>query len=208
MVLLAPDPNLEIPDAQLRIEVDACIARNDEEPHDANPRRVIIVRPCGARCAATMRAAGLGVLVLEKAGQVARCGGALRPASSAHRPHHSGLPGMPMPPDYPAYPSRRRWSPTSKATRPAFRSAGLHHQSLAPPHHGARWLADTPLDVISARVVVVATALRTRRTVRPGLDRTSIRARSLTAATIEIPRRIPAGACSSSFRQFRWRDRA
>src|ERR1700688_3297374 len=63
--------------------------------------------PAGLACAATMRAAGLHVTVLEKAGNV---GSAWRRHYDRLHLHtdrgHSGLPGLAMPRSYPAYPSR------------------------------------------------------------------------------------------------------
>jgi choline dehydrogenase-like flavoprotein len=72
------------------------------------PDAIIIgAGPAGLACAATMRAAGLNVAVLEKADSV----GAVwrrhydRLHLHTHR-NHSALPDMAMPPDYPTYPSR------------------------------------------------------------------------------------------------------
>ena len=63
--------------------------------------------PAGLACAATLRAAGLDVAVLEKAGQV---GAVWRRHYDRLHLHtdksHSGLPGMAMPASYPAYPAR------------------------------------------------------------------------------------------------------
>ena len=63
--------------------------------------------PAGLACAATLRAAGLDVAVLEKAGEV---GAVWRRHYDRLHLHtdkgHSGLPGMAMPASYPAYPAR------------------------------------------------------------------------------------------------------
>src|SRR5689334_11266876 len=63
--------------------------------------------PAGLACAATLRAAGLSVAVLERADTV---GSAWRRHYDRLHLHtdrnHSGLPGMPMPAAYPTYPSR------------------------------------------------------------------------------------------------------
>ena len=73
-----------------------------------NPDAIIVgAGPAGLACAATMRAAGLNVTVLEKAD----CVGAVwrRHYDRLHLHtdrRHSGLPGMAMPQDFPAYPSR------------------------------------------------------------------------------------------------------
>jgi cation diffusion facilitator CzcD-associated flavoprotein CzcO len=73
-----------------------------------DPDAVIVgAGPAGLACAATMRAAGLSVTMPEKADSV---GAAWRRHYDRLHLHtdrgHSGLPGMPMPSDYPAYPSR------------------------------------------------------------------------------------------------------
>ena len=73
-----------------------------------SPDAIIVgAGPAGLACAATMRAAGLNVTVLEKAD----CVGAVwrRHYDRLHLHtdrRHSGLPGMAMPQDFPAYPSR------------------------------------------------------------------------------------------------------
>src|SRR5215208_6205179 len=65
---------------------------------------IIGAGPAGLACAATMRAAGLDVMVLEKAGQVGAVWRRHYDRLHLHTDrNHSGLPGMPMPPDYPAY---------------------------------------------------------------------------------------------------------
>src|SRR6266481_5212063 len=74
----------------------------------SSPDAIIIgAGPAGLACAVTMRAAGLNVAVLEKAGTV---GSAWRRHYDRLHLHtdrgHSGLPGLPMPPSYGRYPSR------------------------------------------------------------------------------------------------------
>src|ERR1700710_2691662 len=76
----------------------------------SDPDAIIVgAGPAGLACAVTMRAAGLKVAVLEKAGHV---GAVWRQHYDRLHLHtdrnHSGLPGMAMPPDYPAYPSRQQ----------------------------------------------------------------------------------------------------
>lgn len=73
-----------------------------------NPDAIIVgAGPAGLACAAMMRAAGLRVCVLEKAGTV---GPAWRQHYDRLHLHtdrrHSGLPGLAMPASYPKYPSR------------------------------------------------------------------------------------------------------
>ena len=77
-------------------------------PMTSTPDAIIVgAGPAGLACAATMQAAGLNATVLEKAGNV---GSAWRRHYDRLHLHtdrgHSGLPGLPMPRSYPAYPSR------------------------------------------------------------------------------------------------------
>src|SRR6185312_15470952 len=74
----------------------------------STPDAIIIgAGPAGLACAATMRAVGLNVAVLEKAATV---GSAWRRHYDRLHLHtdrkHSGLPGLPMPRAFPTYPSR------------------------------------------------------------------------------------------------------
>ena len=76
----------------------------------SNPDAIIVgAGPAGLACAGTMRAAGLDVTVFEKAGDV---GAAWRRHYDRLHLHtdrnHSGLPGMAMSSDYPAYLSREQ----------------------------------------------------------------------------------------------------
>src|ERR1700753_274536 len=68
---------------------------------------VIGAGPAGLSCAATLRAAGFGVAVLEKADSVGAVWRRHYDRLHLHTDrNHSGLPLMPMPRDYPVYPSR------------------------------------------------------------------------------------------------------
>jgi cation diffusion facilitator CzcD-associated flavoprotein CzcO len=122
---------------------------------------IIGAGPAGLACAATMRAAGLAVMVLEKAGQVGAVWRRHYDRLHLHTDrNHSGLPGMPMPPDYPAYPSRAQMVSYLESYAARFHIKPVFNIKVSRlRHHGARWLADTSLDVISARVVVVATGI-------------------------------------------------
>ena len=63
--------------------------------------------PAGLACAATMRAAGLSVTVIEKADKVGSVWRRHYDRLHLHTDrNHSGLPGMTMPRTYPLYPSR------------------------------------------------------------------------------------------------------
>jgi cation diffusion facilitator CzcD-associated flavoprotein CzcO len=63
--------------------------------------------PAGLSCAATMRAAGLNVTVVEKADSVGSVWRRHYDRLHLHTDRgHSGLPGMAMPRSFPPYPSR------------------------------------------------------------------------------------------------------
>jgi len=123
--------------------------------------------------------------------------------------NHSGLPGMPMPPDYPAYPSRAQMVSYLEATRLAFRSTVFNTKVARLRRDGARWLADTSLDAISAPVVVVATGIAAApyRPSWPGLD--SYSGALIHSSNYRNPEPYfrPARA-RHRLRQFRRRDRA
>ena len=130
--------------------------------------------PAGLACAATMRAAGLNATVLEKAGNV---GSAWRRHYDRLHLHtdrgHSGLPGLPMPRSYPAYPSR--------AQMVAYLEGYAEHFAIKPVfgtevtrlrRDGARWCAEIASGSIAAPVVVVATGMAGApyRPAWPGLE--------------------------------------
>src|ERR1700748_2293939 len=74
----------------------------------ANPDAIVIgAGPAGLSCAVTMRSAGVDVTRFGKGGSVGA--GWRRHYDRLHLHtdrNHSGLPRMPMPRDYPLYPSR------------------------------------------------------------------------------------------------------
>src|SRR6201999_2905623 len=74
----------------------------------SNPDAIVIgAGPAGVSCAVTLRAAGLNVTVLEKASSVGAVWRRHYDRLHLHTDrNHSGLPRMPMPRDYPLYPSR------------------------------------------------------------------------------------------------------
>jgi len=122
---------------------------------------IIGAGPAGLACAVTMRGAGLGVTVLERAGHVG-------PAWRRHydRLHlhtdrgHSGLPGMPMPATYPVYPSR--------AEVVAYLERYAAHFDIQPVFNtevsqiardGGQWRADVGQGAFTAPVMVIASGM-------------------------------------------------
>ena len=127
-----------------------------------NPDAIVVgAGPAGLACAATMRGAGLSIVLLEKADNVA----------SAWRRHydrlhlhtdrnHSGLPGMAMPKSYPLYPSREQVVSYLEAyaarfdIKPTFGTEVVRLR-----RDGAQWRADTAGGSVSAPIAVVATGM-------------------------------------------------
>src|SRR6185312_2052222 len=125
-----------------------------------SPDAIIIgAGPAGLACAATVRAAGLNVMVLEKAATI---GSAWRRHYDRLHLHtdrnHSGLPGLPMPRDFPTYPSRGQLIDYVEAyaahfdIRPVFNA-----EVLRVAQDGARWRVETAGEAIAVPVVIVAT---------------------------------------------------
>jgi len=122
---------------------------------------IIGAGPAGLACAATMRAAGLNVAVLEKADSV---GAVWRHHYDRLHLHtdrgHSGLPDMAMPPDYPTYPSRGQVVAYLESYAERFNIRPIFGVEVARIRRdGARWRAETDRGVVTAPIVVVASGI-------------------------------------------------
>jgi cation diffusion facilitator CzcD-associated flavoprotein CzcO len=141
----------------------------------SSPDAIIVgAGPAGLACAVTMKAAGLDAAVLEKAGNV---GAAWRRHYDRLHLHtdrrHSGLPGMAMPPDYPAYPSRAQMVAYLESYAARFEVEPVFDTTVSRiGRGGAQWRVDTGQGSIVAPVVVVATGIAEApyRPAWPGLE--------------------------------------
>jgi cation diffusion facilitator CzcD-associated flavoprotein CzcO len=140
---------------------------------------VIIVGagPAGLACAATLRAAGLDVTVLEKTGQV---GAVWRRHYDRLHLHtakrHSGLPGMAMPASYPAYPARAQMVDYLERYAARFEIKPVYNTEVSRiARDGPQWRAELAGGSIAAPVVVIATGIADapHRPTWPGLERYS-----------------------------------
>jgi len=128
----------------------------------SNPDAIIVgAGPAGLACAGTMRAAGLDVTVFEKAGDV---GAAWRRHYDRLHLHtdrnHSGLPGMAMSRDYPAYPSREQMIAYLESYAARFEIKPVFDTAVSRLcRDGVQWRADTAQGSIAAPIVVVATGI-------------------------------------------------
>ena len=117
--------------------------------------------PAGLSCAATMRAAGLNVTVVEKADSVGSVWRRHYDRLHLHTDRgHSGLPGMAMPRSFPLYPSRVQMVDYLESYAARLDVAPVFNTAVTSIRRdGSQWRADTAKGAITAPVVVVATGI-------------------------------------------------
>lgn len=117
--------------------------------------------PAGLACAATMRAAGLGVTVLEKADSVGAVWRRHYDRLHLHTDRNrSGLPGMAMPKAYPTYPSREQMVEYLESYAARFDIRPVFNTTVSGIRRdGANWCADANGSPLTAAVMVVATGI-------------------------------------------------
>jgi cation diffusion facilitator CzcD-associated flavoprotein CzcO len=117
--------------------------------------------PAGLACAATMRRAGLNATVLEKADNVGAVWRRHYDRLHLHTDRgHSGLPGMPMPSDYPAYPSRAQMVAYLESYAARFDISPVFNTEVSRINRdGVQWRADTAQGTIIAPAIVIATGI-------------------------------------------------
>jgi cation diffusion facilitator CzcD-associated flavoprotein CzcO len=128
----------------------------------SNPDAIIVgAGPAGLACAVTMRKVGLNAAVLEKAANVGAVWRRHYDRLHLHTDrNHSGLPGMAMPPDYPAYPSREQMVGYLENYAARFEIEPAFDTNVSRiGRDGVRWRADTSQGPTAAPVVVVATGI-------------------------------------------------
>src|SRR5690348_12496954 len=128
----------------------------------SSPDAIIIgAGPAGLACAMAMRSVGLEVVVLEKSATV---GSSWRRHYDRLHLHtdrdHSGLPGLPMPREFPTYPSRAQLVDYLQAYATHFDLKPVFNTDVRRVvQDGARWLVETSGETIDAPIVVVATGM-------------------------------------------------
>ena len=127
-----------------------------------DPDAIIVgAGPAGLACAVTMRAAGLDVIVVEKADSVGSVWRRHYDRLHLHTDRkHSGLPGMDMPQTYPLYPTRGQLVEYLESyaarfdIRPVFNATASRIRRV-----GTQWRVELAQGSISAPVVVIATGI-------------------------------------------------
>lgn len=128
----------------------------------SGPDAIIIgAGPAGLACAMAMRSVGLDVAVLEKA---ATLGSAWRRHYDRLHLHtdrnHSALPGLPMPREFPTYPSRAQvvdyleTYATHFDLKPVFNT-----EVMRVVQDGSNWRVETSGETMGAPIVIVATGI-------------------------------------------------
>ena len=127
-----------------------------------SPDAIIVgAGPAGLACAATMRAAGLNVTVLEKADAVGAVWRRHYDRLHLHTDRNrSGLPGLAMPKAYPTYPSRAQVVAYLESYAARFNIKPVFKTTVSRIRRdGAHWCAEANGSTITAPVVVVATGI-------------------------------------------------
>jgi cation diffusion facilitator CzcD-associated flavoprotein CzcO len=117
--------------------------------------------PAGLACAVTMRAAGLGVTVLEKADAVGAVWRRHYDRLHLHTDRNrSGLPGMAMPMAYPTYPSRQQMVAYLESYAARFDIRPVFNTTVSCVRRdGSQWCVDANGSALAAPVVIVATGI-------------------------------------------------
>jgi cation diffusion facilitator CzcD-associated flavoprotein CzcO len=120
---------------------------------------VIGAGPAGLACAAMLGRQGLEVTILEKAATVGSVWRRHYDRLHLHTDRsHSGLPGLPMPRNYPRYPSRDQVVAYLESYATHFGLKPLFGCTVrAVRRHGDAWKVETDTGTWSAPIVVIAT---------------------------------------------------
>ena len=127
-----------------------------------NPDAIVIgAGPAGLACAATMRSAGLDVMVLEKEATVGAVWRRHYDRLHLHTDrNHSGLPGLPMPRDYPTYPPRAQVVEYLENYAGHFKVRPVFNTEVSRvTRDGSRWRVETNGGALAAPVVIVASGI-------------------------------------------------